>query len=208
MLALLVSRTIADIAPFRIRPMYEMGISHHPHSFSVTGNMEDWSSFPSDTAAYFFALAFGLAYLQRRYTAPIMLYTLGWICFPRMFLGEHYLSDIVVGSAIGISLVWASVSSEWLRSGFATRVLSLMNASPGVFYASAFLACFEMGVLFDDVRSAARPVFHAGHLAFSRGHLHFLPAAGVLLGIGVILAFAVIRTSNWLQMRVAARRPD
>jgi membrane-associated phospholipid phosphatase len=61
MLALLVSRTIADIAPFRIRPMFEPGISHIPYSISIMGNMESWSSFPSDTAAYFFALAFGLA---------------------------------------------------------------------------------------------------------------------------------------------------
>lgn len=170
--------------------------------------MESWSSFPSDTAAYFFALAFGLAYLVRRYSASIMLYTLGWICLPRLFLGEHYLSDIVVGGAIGIGMVWASVRSEWFRSSLATRVLSVMNSRPEVFYASAFLACFEMGILFDDVRSAARHLSQAGRVAISQGHLHFLPLAAASLSLGMVLAFAVVRTSDWLQMRTALRRSN
>jgi membrane-associated phospholipid phosphatase len=208
MLALLVSRTIADLAPFRIRPMFDPGISHHPYSVSVMANMENWSSFPSDTAAYFFALAFGLAYLLRRYTVPIMLYTAGWICLPRVFLGEHYLSDIVVGSAIGIATVWASLRSEWLRAGLATRVLSLMHARPEVFYASAFLACFEMGVLFDDVRSAARQFFHASHKAFFLEHFLFLTAVFAFIGLGMVVAFAAARSSNWLQLRVSPRRPN
>jgi membrane-associated phospholipid phosphatase len=34
-----------------------------------------------------------------------MLYAAGWICLPRVFLGEHYVSDVVVGAGIGIALV-------------------------------------------------------------------------------------------------------
>jgi membrane-associated phospholipid phosphatase len=206
MAALLVSRTIADIAPFRMRPMYDPGIFRHAHSFSIMGNMENWSSFPSDTAAYFFALAFGLAYLLRRYSA-LMLYTVVWVCLPRLFLGEHYLSDIVAGGAIGIAMVWLSVRSEWLRSSLATRVLSRMDANPGIFYASAFLVCFEMGVLFNDVRCTARYLFHASRAALSQGTLHSLPAAGALLGLVMIAGFAVVRASNWFHLRVQPDRP-
>ena len=68
-LAVIVSRTIADVIPFRIRPMYAPGVIHRPHSFPITGNMERWSSFPSDTAAYFAAMAFGLGCLLRRFRA-------------------------------------------------------------------------------------------------------------------------------------------
>ena len=99
-LALVVNRAISDLTPFRVRPMYNPSISHHPYSFPMSLNLENWSSFPSDTATYFFALAFGLAHFLRRYTVPIMLYTVGWICLPRVFFGVHYASDIVVGARL------------------------------------------------------------------------------------------------------------
>jgi membrane-associated phospholipid phosphatase len=161
LLALVAARAIADLAPYRARPIYEQSLSIHPYSFPVSRNMENWSSFPSDTAAYFSALAFGLAYLLRRYSVPLALYTAGWICLPRMFLGEHYASDIVVGAVIGIALVAVSLRLEWIRLGLARHVLRWAESNPGVFYGAAFLACFEMGVLFDDVRAVARWLFRA-----------------------------------------------
>ena len=82
MLATIVARTIAFAAPFRLRPMCDPTIAHLSYSVPLTANLENWSSFPSDTAAYFFALAFGLAYLLRRLAAPIMLYTAVWVSPP------------------------------------------------------------------------------------------------------------------------------
>jgi membrane-associated phospholipid phosphatase len=184
-MALVVSRTIADLAPFRIRPMFG---PHHPYAFPISLNMENWSSFPSDTAAYFFALSYGLAHLSRRCAVPIGLYTAGWICLPRMFLGEHYASDIVVGATIGIVLVWASIRSERLQQKVIGRALAFMDAKPQVFYAAAFLVCFEMGVLFDDVRSAARGLFHAALAEPRRDFVHAALAVCTFLGLVVITA--------------------
>jgi membrane-associated phospholipid phosphatase len=192
LLALVVTRTIADIAPYRVRPIYDSRISHQPYSLPISPNMENWSSFPSDTAAYFFALSCGLAYLMRRYTIPIMLYTAGWICLPRVFLGVHYPSDIGVGGAIGMMTIWASLRSEWLRSGIATHAFAFMDEKPQLFYASAFIVCFEMSVLFDDVRAIGRGVFHIRLVMLHRGPFLFVLAAGVFLV--VIAAFVVIRT--------------
>ena len=104
-LSIIVARTIAFIVPFRLRPIYDPMISHPSYSIPLTYNIENWSAFPSDTAAYFFALAFGLACLLRRLAVPILLYTVVWICLPRMYLGIHYASDIVVGIAVGITMV-------------------------------------------------------------------------------------------------------
>jgi len=42
-----------------------------------------------------------LAYLLRRYAVTILLYTVVWVCLPRIYLGIHYVSDIVVGIVIG-----------------------------------------------------------------------------------------------------------
>jgi undecaprenyl-diphosphatase len=165
--SLFVSRTIASVAPFRVRPMYDLLLQHHPYAFPTSPNLVNWSAFPSDTATFFFALAFGLAYLSRTLALPAMLYVAGWICLPRMFLGVHFASDVVAGGVIGSTLVWASLKVRWFQSGMATRLFAFMEARPEVFYATAFLISFEMAVLFDDVRGAARAVFHVSKVEYS-----------------------------------------
>jgi membrane-associated phospholipid phosphatase len=192
LLALAASRIIANFAPYRIRPMYDLNLQHNPYSFPTSPHLIDWSAFPSDTAAFFSALAFGLAYLSRRLTIPLILYVAGWICLPRMFLGVHYASDVVAGAAIGIVLVWASLKVGWLQSVFAMRLLAFAKAKPEVFYAAAFLASFEMGVLFDDIRGGARAVFNIAnleHSKFTHGDLAALAALGVL---AVAAYFAIL----------------
>ena len=119
-LTLAVSRLIAFSLPFHIRPMYNPTLVHHPFSVRFVPNLENWSAFPSDTAAYFFALAFGVAYLARRLAIPIMLYTVLWICLPRMYIGLHYASDIIAGAAVGLAVVWAVFRTEWFRSSLCT----------------------------------------------------------------------------------------
>ncbi len=184
LLALVASRIIADFAPFRIRPMYDLQLQHHPYAFPTSAHLVNWSAFPSDTATFFFALAFGLGRLSRRLAIPAMLYVVGWICLPRMFLGVHYASDIVVGALIGIATVWASLKMEGHHPRFATRLLAFVEAKPEVFYATAFLASFEMGVLFDDIRQAAQGVFHLVE------HSDFMEARTVAFATLLLLAIA------------------
>jgi len=191
--ALLVNRTIAAIIPLRLRPMYAPGIPHHPYSFPITYYLENWNSLPSDNATYFFALAFGLAHLLPRYTVPNMLYPVVWICLPRLYLGEHYLSDLVAGAGIGIVIVWAAIRSRWFRYDYASRVLSLMDAQRGMFYAFAFLIYFEMGSLFSDIRSIGQQVIHIGRMTKSLPGPVSLLIAGALIAIGLTAGFAVAR---------------
>jgi len=160
--------------------MYDRNLPRHAYSIRTHPNLEDWSSFPSDTAPYLFALAFGLVHLLRRHSILILLYTAGWICLPRMYLGEHYLSDIVVGATIGIAVVKASLKSEWLQQNIASPLLRFMDAKPHFFYATAFLVFFEMGVVFSDVRTAAKQLIQA----LRAGHSHELLRA--MLGFGVL----------------------
>jgi len=175
---LAICRMIADLAPFRVRPMYDPSVLHPTYGFLISRNMENWSAFPSDTAAYFCALAFGLAYLERRLAIPAFLYTAVWICVPRMYLGMHYSSDIIVGAAIGFAAVWVSLKLKWLESRFTRRVLAWADAAPQFFYAAAFLLTFECATLFDDIRYAARGVLGVARYA----HFHHEPArSGVYL---------------------------
>jgi membrane-associated phospholipid phosphatase len=193
MLAIIVARTLAYVTPFRVRPMYDLTIAHPTYSIPLTANLENWSSFPSDTAAYFFALAFGLAYLLRRLAVPIMLYTAAWICLPRIYLGLHYASDMVVGSGIGIMMAWLSLRSDSVESIVTRPALAAMETSPQWFYTIAFLLSFEMATVFDGVRHVGRDVLNAAltalHVAPHSGHSRPIDEWGGLLAmIGFLVA--------------------
>jgi undecaprenyl-diphosphatase len=215
-LTIIVARTVSFIAPFRVRPIFDPTIVHAVYSIPMKPNLENWSAFPSDTAAYFFALAFGVMYLSRRLAVPIALYTLGWICVPRMYLGVHYASDIVVGGAIGIVTAWLSLRSEFLRSTVVRPALTAAEKSPQWFYATAFLVSFEMATVFGGLRDAGSSVLHgvllALHLQSQHSHLNrpidawggLLAMAGFLVAAGYV--FYVLRRT--MHDRRAARNRD
>jgi membrane-associated phospholipid phosphatase len=62
--SIIAARAAAILLPFRIRPMFVSDIGFHAPLFSV-GNYEDWSSFPSDTATYYFVITTGFWFLSR-----------------------------------------------------------------------------------------------------------------------------------------------
>jgi undecaprenyl-diphosphatase len=160
LLALTINRTISTLTPFRVRPMFDPVLQHRPLWIQPLSDLENWSAFPSDHAAYFCTLAYGLAYLSRSLKVPMMLFAACWICLPRLYLGVHYASDIVVGAGIGVTTVWAVLRMDWLRSFLASQVLAFMNSKPHWFYTAAFLVMFEMGDLFWDVRGPVHLLLH------------------------------------------------
>ena len=64
------------------------------------------SSFPSSHAANAFALALVLSRRWRR-LAPGFLTIAAAVGFARIYLNRHFLSDVVVGAAIGVLSGWA-----------------------------------------------------------------------------------------------------
>src|SRR5690349_7703538 len=76
--ALIVARTIAISAPFRMRPAFDVTIEHPSYAVHRLADLETWSAFPSDTATYYFALAFGFTYVLPRLAIPMLVYTAGW----------------------------------------------------------------------------------------------------------------------------------
>jgi membrane-associated phospholipid phosphatase len=167
-LALIVARSVALMAPFRLRPVFDPAVVHARYSVPWTPDMENWSAFPSDHAACFFALAFGLGYIVRRLAVPALLYTLGFVCLPRLYLGLHYASDMVAGAAIGVVVTWLCLRSRWLEGLIVRRVLPTAKAKPHWFYAGAFLVTYEVAVLFDDIRNIGRALLHVANIASPR----------------------------------------
>ena len=72
------------------------------------------SSFPSSHAANAFALAWVLSSRWRR-GAPFFHVVAAVVALARIYLNRHYLSDVVVGAAIGLLVAW--LCARWLPPG-------------------------------------------------------------------------------------------
>ena len=204
-LALMLARTLASIMPFRPRPLATAGIDFRPPSLPdgvQQLRMEAWSSFPSDHAAMFFALAYGLWRLSRPVGAVAMVFATFWVGFVRIYLGIHYPSDMVVGAAIGLACGHIMRSLNIDRA--AAPVLAFQQTFPQRFYAAMFLVTYEVAVLFDNVRH------------FMHGSLGVMRAMGfrstdlleaLLVGLSAALLGGVaIWVSLWFWQRPMRRR--
>ncbi len=189
LLALVLNRVLSAALPFRVRPMFVSGIGYRPPAIALPMNLEDWSSFPSDTATYFFALAYGLFRLSRPLGAALLAYVIVWVELPRLYLGIHYPSDVIVGGAIGIVGVGSVLAAADARGGvlgrrLAAPLLAAESRLPGLFYAAAFALSYEMAMIFDDlrnvVRGAVRALRFAGYLTLGEGAALFLVGGGAL----------------------------
>jgi membrane-associated phospholipid phosphatase len=176
LVGLIATRLIASLAPFRIRPFYDSSVHHQALAVPLPNDFMSWSSFPSDHAAYLCALGFGLILLSRRLTIPVGLFLAGWVCFPRLYLGIHYLSDMVVGAALGIGAVWAAQHLKFVNSRVSQPVLAFADARPQIFFMVAYLTMYEMGSLFWDIRE---PMHAVMHIAGSAMHHKLLDAAAI-----------------------------
>jgi membrane-associated phospholipid phosphatase len=118
----------------------------------------DWDSrhgsFPSDHAALGFAMAAGIFAASPMLGAMAMVYVALAVCVPRVYLGIHWLSDIVGGAGIGVVMAWALTRSS-VRSRLARPVLRAFDRFPGLSYAGMFLISVGLLTRFDDIRALA-----------------------------------------------------
>jgi undecaprenyl-diphosphatase len=103
----------------RVRP-YDAGVSH-----LIISKSADWS-FPSDhaTATIAIVAAFALHRLPRRALLFGLLTLL--ICWSRIFVGTHYLTDVLGGGFTGViasMLVWVFYREGSRLDRFATAIL-------------------------------------------------------------------------------------
>ena len=158
---LVVARTLALTLPFRERPRYT------PLFFSVPPGTGDthlihWSSFPSDNAALFFALATCLFLVSRRLGVFAYCHAFFFVSLPRVFFGWHYPTDILGGAVLGIGI--ASLSRiDRLRSCIVRRPLLWCEESPGVFYFCIYFFTFLLAAEFGPVREAATEIWRMIH---------------------------------------------
>jgi undecaprenyl-diphosphatase len=152
---LLLTRLMASLLPFRVRPLHNP-LLHLKIAFTMSPEeFEGWSSFPSDHAVLFSALAAGLYLVSRRLGLWMYLYTAIFILLPRVYLGIHYPSDIVVGALLGLAAAFC-VRIVALRRMVNWPAEWLLERSPGWFYASLFQLSYLTASLYDPLRRVAR----------------------------------------------------
>jgi len=152
---LLLTRLMAWVLPFRLRPLHNPQL-HLKLAYTMSPDaLIGWSSFPSDHAVLFSALAAGLYLVSRRLGLWMCLYTAIFILLPRVYLGIHYPSDILVGALVGLAAAH-SVRIVALRRMVNWPAQWLLERSPGLFYAVLFQLSFQTASMYDPLRYLAR----------------------------------------------------
>jgi undecaprenyl-diphosphatase len=152
--AIVLARVLAKLSPFRIRPVQNLDLHLRlAYSFDPL-DLPHWSSFLSDHAVFFFALATGVALVNRRAGLFLYLHTLIIIVLPRLYLGIHYPSDLLSGAAFGFAFGYLANWSA-LRSLVAFPGARLYQYSQGVFYAAFFYVSAETGSLYEHLIAVA-----------------------------------------------------
>ncbi|TDQ97473.1 phosphatase PAP2 family protein [Paraburkholderia silvatlantica] len=160
LVALAVGRLLARCLPFRQRPIFNPDLHLHFASSSLrAAGLTDFSSFPSDHAMLWVAIAMGILLVWRVVGTLVMLYVVLVICLPRAYLGYHYPTDLIAGGAIGVVITWL-MTRDTVRKRTAEPALRLMVRFPGAAAALTFLVCFELVTQFDDLLRLAHSVVH------------------------------------------------
>lgn len=165
---LAVARVLQLILPYRARPVHTAGLDFTlPHTMPADF-LAGWSSFPSDHASLFFALAAGLWLVSPLVGALAFLHAAVIVSFPRIYVGLHFPTDILSGALLGVTAVaviwkWRAVFVKLLEPA-----LVWSKTSPHLFYPAFFILTSELAHLFKDSRWLAESLWHMAKLSLAR----------------------------------------
>jgi undecaprenyl-diphosphatase len=122
---------------------------HQAHELGLTlprGILINWghsSSFPSDTATMYCALAMVIYGISRKAGVLAFVWVALVIALPRIYLTFHFPSDVVAGAALGIGTVWAL---QRFSLGWAVwrKALWFEMRAPQFFYPAMFCYLYQV----------------------------------------------------------------
>lgn len=150
LLAVAGSLAVQQMLPVRLRPIFDPLIKdfyagHGAGRLGVGGEastgLGQISSMPSDHAALYGAVAFATILLHRRIGLCCLFWVVVVTCFPRVYSGFHFPSDVVVGGLIGAASAFAM-----MRMPLPRRVTDTVNGIgenwPRLSLGLAFMFCY------------------------------------------------------------------
>jgi undecaprenyl-diphosphatase len=149
--AIIVARALALSLPFRVRPRFAPEAHFQVPATWGPSDLIDWSSFPSDHAVLFAALAMGLVFISRRLGVLAFVYVALCIGFPRIYTGTHYPTDVLVGLLLG-SAIGYIFNSAPIREPLGHISMRFAHSAPEIFYPAMFILSYQLATLFNDVR--------------------------------------------------------
>jgi len=153
MAAVLFTVLLTDLLPFRFRPV------HDPDLKTKLKFVEDskyilqgFSAFPSDTATLIGGLASGAFFFASNIVGVVAIgYALIFSLVPRVFLGLHFPSDILVGASIGFLFVALSNTTK-MKELLSKDLLVFSDRHPHIFNCLFFILTYELASLFIELR--------------------------------------------------------
>ncbi|WP_432262227.1 phosphatase PAP2 family protein [Cupriavidus sp. TMH.W2] len=149
---LVLGRVMAHWLPFRARPLAdpELGLRF---LLGSEDTVRTWSSFPSDHAMLWCAVATGVMVASRRIGMLALAYAILFICMARVFVGLHYPTDVLGGAVLGV-LTCLLLTQTRYREPIAAPFLNFSERHQGLFHVGMFLLSFGLVTNFDEIRTA------------------------------------------------------
>lgn len=167
--SMLICRMIAICGPYRDRPMHEPSLHLNLPYDMGQYYLDHWSSFPSDHAALFFALSTCIYLTYNKIGKVALIYTSLFIAFPRLYLGFHYPTDILVGACLGV-LSSVLVFSFLRHTKLMNKITGYGVSKPEIFYPFFILYYSQVLDMFENARRLPiliSDILHVIHLAVS-----------------------------------------
>jgi len=159
LVAISVGRLLTRAFPFRSRPLLNHQIDFLYPARQIIQGMELETSFPSDHAVMFFALATGIFLISKKAGVFAYLYILCFILFPRVYLGLHYPTDVLAGAVVGV-LITLLLSINTISMPVSEKVLNFSSKYSAIFYLLFFWLSFQISTMFNSSRLIVHFLFN------------------------------------------------
>lgn len=144
-----LSRIMQQLTPEHPRPLQDQALNMTPPTGIDAQTLHDFSSFPSDHAAVYIGLAYVIWRLHRKLGLAAFVFA-ALLCFTRVYLGFHFITDIIGGGALAILTVQVALLPPFQRIG--GWLVGFSQTRPHWFYPLAFVACYGIATLVEELR--------------------------------------------------------
>ena len=149
--AIFIGRALQIFLPHRDRPAHESALDLKLPDNMPADALDTWSSFPSDHAVLYVAIAVAIFWRARMVGALALAWALVAIFLPRLYIGLHYPSDILLGGLLGAAVMAAAMTVP-VPGPVLPAIERWRDRHPASFQALAFVAAFEAATQFRGSR--------------------------------------------------------